>query len=428
MKRKIPVQDLRIGMYVAELDRPWLETPFLFQGFEIRTEEEITTLQRLCRHVYILAPDDAAAAGRATHLARRAGGEPAAGGQADFRALRIERDLLRINNRPVGPEPPAVTATLEGEIERIKETYLEARRLMAGLLESARLGRALDVIGTKTTVAALADSVLRNPDALTAFTLLRRKNEHTVLHSLRVCILALVFGRHLGFDRDTLITLGLGALLHDIGKVRVPDGILNKATTLSAPEVAVMKRHVEWGVEILERLPWLPAAAVEIARCHHERYDGRGYPAGIPGEVTSTFGLIGALVNAYDDMTADDGRGLGISAHAALRRIYEERGRAFHPQLAEQFIQCLGIYPVGSVVALNTGEIAVVAALNRVRRLKPRVVLVRRPDGTPYAMMPAVNLEERRTRHGEPCEIERVLEPAACGVNPAYFLPLPPLG
>jgi putative nucleotidyltransferase with HDIG domain len=426
IRKKISVEELRVGMYVGELDRPWLETPFIFQGFTIRTSEEIEQLQRYCRHVYvfILSPDEIAAAARPKSRAA-ATPHPVVSAARQRPAVDVEQDLLRLNNHPSARPHYDDLATLEEEIDNVRETYREARQYISQIMTDVRVGKSLDVEEARLVVGDLVESVVRNPDALTCFTQLKKAHEYTAQHSLRVCVLALIFGRQLGFEKDRLRELGIGALLHDVGKAKVPVDILDKPMALDSREIEIMKRHVPLGVEILENTPGIPAAAIEVARGHHERFDGNGYIEGRKGNEIGTYGLIAGIVDCYDAITSDRVYHAGISPHAALKRMYEWRGSAFHPKLIEQFIQCLGIYPVGSVVQLNSGEIGVVAALNRLRRLKPRVVLVRRPDNTPYPSMPAVNLANRTNRDGRPCEVERVLEAETTGVNPAYFLPVP---
>jgi putative nucleotidyltransferase with HDIG domain len=423
VKRKVDVKDLRVGMYVCDLDRPWLETPFLFQGFEIRSVSEVAELQRYCKQVYVLEGQDPRNGGVAARTTI-----PAAGAAVQReRNIRIEQDLLKITNHPAARSQYPELTTLEQEVEQVREAYRSTRALLFQVMEDARLGRRLDAPGAKRAVGQLVESVIRNPDALTCFIQLKKRHEYTAQHSLRVCVLALLLGRQLGFNAQQLNLLGLGALLHDVGKMKVPVEILDKPRALSAEEFEIMKSHVPEGVKIVENTPGVPGESLEVVRGHHERIDGAGYAAGLRGEDIGIFGLIGAIADCYDAITSDRVYHHAISPHAALKKMYEWRGSAFHPPLVEQFIQCLGIYPVGSVVELNTGEIGVVAALNRVRRLKPRVVLIRRRDGTPYPLAPAVNLETRLTPEGRPCEIERVLEPEACGINPAIFLPVPAL-
>ncbi|MGE5240706.1 MAG: HD-GYP domain-containing protein, partial [Bacteroidota bacterium] len=207
-------------------------------------------------------------------------------------------------------------------------------------------------------------------------------------------------------------------------KMKVPNEILNKPGTLSDYEYALMKSHVPRGVEILDKTSGIPRPAIVVARCHHERYSGSGYIGGLKGDQIGLFGMIGGIVDCYDAISSDRAYHAGMSAHAALKKMYEWRNRDFHPALVEQFIQCMGIYPIGSVVELNTGEIGVVVAMNRMRRLKPRVALVLRADFSPLPGATTVDLMEYKTSDGRPCEIDRVLEPGVHGINPVHYMPV----
>lgn len=412
-------------MYVCELDRPWRETPFLFQGFEIRTEEELQTLQQYCRSVCIIANDADAVTFAKRALVRPDLFKPAADAAPGNKpVISVEQEMLKLNNHPGARPVYADETTLEEEIRNVRDAWAGACELARDLMWEAKFGRGLDVPGARQTVSRLVQSVLRNPDALTCFTLLKNKDEYSAQHSLRVSILALVFGRHLGLTPAELEMLGLGALLLDVGKMKLPSDILNKPAPLTGDELALVRQHVPWGVEILEKAGQVPVMALEVARRHHERYDGSGYAERLKGDAIGTFGMIAGILDYYDAVTSDRVYRSGISAHAALKKLYEGRGTLFHPELAEKFIQCLGIYPIGSVVELNTGETGVVAALNRAQRLKPRVVLVRRADKSAYPDRPVVSLAGRRNPDGRACEIERVLDPAGCGIDPARYLPL----
>jgi len=271
----------------------------------------------------------------------------------------------------------------------------------------------------------MVESVLRNPDALICFAQLKRKDEYTAMHSLRVSVLSLVFGRQLGMKAEELQILGVGALLHDLGKMKVPSEILNKSDSLTSDELSIVKMHVPWGIEILEKASQVPAGTLEIVRRHHERYDGSGYMDGLKGDTIGTLGMSVGIIDHYDAVTSDRAYRTGISAHAAMKKMYEWRGTLFDPTLIEKFIQCMGIYPIGSIVEMNSGEIGVVAGLNRTQRLKPRVVLVQRADKTPHPQMPLISLANRRTPDGRFYEVERVVEPAACGIDASCYLPIP---
>ncbi|MBI3545657.1 MAG: HD-GYP domain-containing protein [Gammaproteobacteria bacterium] len=426
MKTKIDTQHLKIGMYVSELDRPWLGTPFMFQGFEITTDEELKTLQQYCRHVYIIAPESSGAL-----PTRPTSGEPIKpklNVEALPKSVALEQQMLKINNHPGARSVYVDQTTLEEETQLIESTFTDTQELVKEMMWEAKFGRSLNVPGARKLVTKMVESALRNPDALTCFTQLKQKDEYTAQHCLRVSILSLVFGRQLGLADEELEHLGLGALLLDLGKMKIPSEILNKPAPLLPDEMNLARQHVPWGIEIMEKTHPLPAKVLEIVRRHHERYDGSGYLDKLQGDSIGLLGMIAGMVDYYDAITSDRVYREGISAHVALKKMYEARGTQFHPELVEKFIQCLGIYPIGSVVELNTGEIGVVVALNRSHRLRPRVVLVLRADKTPYPHMPAVSLAGRKTANGRPCEVERVLEPAECGIDPARYLPLPSIG
>lgn len=427
MRKKVAVEELRVGMFVAELDRPWRETPFMFQGFEIRSDDDIAELRRHCQHVYIVVADALKDPAPRRPIVEHATPVIITTETAPTHPRFDEHDLMRRVSDARFPATYSDHTTLEQEIGEVRQTYSQAGAAIKNIMEDVRLGKAIDGAGAKQFVGKLADSVLRNPDALTCFIQLKKKDEYTAMHSLRVCILAIAFGRHLGLPSTELQTLGIGAMLHDVGKMKVPLDILNKPGELSEREYDLMKTHVPHGVDILEKTDGIPQTAIQVARCHHERYGGGGYINGFKGDQIGLFGMIGGIVDCYDAITSDRSYHAGLSSHLTLKQMYGWRGRDFHAGLVEQFIQCMGIYPIGSVVALNTGEVGVVVTMNRMRRLKPRIALVRKSDGTLYNASTIVDLMSCKTREGKPCEIERVLEPGVFGINPIEYLPIPNL-
>ena len=209
--------------------------------------------------------------------------------------------------------------------------------------------------------------------------------------------------------------------------MRIPLDILNKPGELTAKEAELVKKHVPLGVDILERTAGIPEAAIDVARSHHERFDGSGYIHGRKGDQISEFGLIGGIVDYYDAVTSDRSYHNGMSPHSALKIMYELRNKAFHGGLIEEFIRCMGIYPIGSVVEMNTGEVGVVVTMNRVRRLRPRVVMVLQANNTPYPRPETVDLAQLTTKNGKAYEINTVVEPGLYGINPTDYLPVNPL-
>jgi putative nucleotidyltransferase with HDIG domain len=326
-----------------------------------------------------------------------------------------------------GTPPPVYedVTPVETEMAYAREIEHGARETLLTILEDARLGKSLDTPRVRQVVNRMTESILRNPDAMTWLTHLKKKHEYTATHSLRVCVLSLVFGRHLGYDRERLNILGIGALLHDIGKLKVSNEILDKPGRLTAEEYEVMKSHVPEGLKLLENENGIPAVALEVVGRHHERYNGKGYIAGLTGDTIGEFGLISALADTYDAMTSDRSYHPGRTPVDALKTIYDGRENTFHPWLAEQFIQCMGIYPIGSVVELSTGGVGVVISANRQRRLRPRVALVLSPDKKRYNPAPILDLMQvTQDTQGKPYEIRSVLPPGAFGINPTDYIPI----
>ena len=417
MKKKIAVEELKVGMYVSELDRPHL-TPVEFRGFRIGSRTQIDKLKRYCRNVYIeVLPDPPYPANQ----------RPPAGKWPPSRAFsreqqrKLEFEMLKLGaTRGEASQKYPDQTTIDQEINTTRPAYEATRALMRKAMPEIRQGADIDMAAIKKVVVPLVASAVRNADALACFTQLRRRFDYTVLHSVRVCLLALAFGRHLGLPIADLITLGMGALLHDIGKTKIPEEILNKPGKLTEEEFELAKKHVQAGVQLLRRTDGIPAVALDVARYHHERHDGSGYPHRLHETQIPYLGQIGAIVDCYDALTSDRVYASAISGHAALQKIYEWRGRLFDKQLVEQFIQCMGIYPIGSVVELRSGDVGVVVSVNRVRRLKPRVKLVLRPDRTPHLPTKTVNLLQ--AEEGQSYEIERVAEPGAYNIRPSEYL------
>ena len=423
MKKKIQIHELRKGMYVAELDRPWFGTPFLFQGFQIQSDEEIEQLRQCCQYVYIdTEPQDLPN----TPASKRRGASVLA------QPVASEYDVAAVlefhqRKKTAGSGQPAHRymheVLLKEELGQARELESRARQLIYTIADDVRLGRSLDTVGAKNAVAGMVESVIRNPDALAWLTHLKNKDDYTALHSVRVCILALTFGRHLELPVEQLNVLGIGALLHDIGKLKVSNEILNKPGRLTDAEFAIMRTHVPLGVEILANTPGIPGAAVEVAQRHHERYGGAGYINGFSGDQIGLFGLIGGIVDAYDALTSDRAYHAGRSSYDALDLLYQAKNTDFHAGLVEQFIQCMGIYPLGSIVEMNDGCIGVVTSINRAHRLKPCVAMVLTPEKKPYVPATVVDLfKSPQDSAGRPLEIRRVLAAGTHDINPAAYL------
>ncbi len=416
MRKKVNVLDLQVGMYVSELDRPWLETPFLFQGFELTTSDEVEQLKRHCKYVYIdteLGPDLAP---------MRA--DP--GAQARLRIIEEQEKKINLEIKEIVETPsrhdgrPAYRdqTPIEQEIKQARQIQSQTKILMRTTMEEVQKGNKINVPLAQKAVGNMVDSVVRNPDALVCLSQLKDVSEYTALHSIRTCVLALTFGRHLVLSKEELNAIGLGALLHDIGMMKLPPSILDKPEGLSVEEFELMTRHIPWGLEILQESGVVPPQTLEMVEQHHERHDGSGYVGKLKGNMIGFAGAIGAIVDVYDAITSQRTYRGPISAEDALKRMYEWRHKDFNAELVEEFIKCMGIYPIGSLVELSTGAVGVVITINRARRLKPKVVLLLTATKTPFSRRVVADLAEHKDGMGKELRIKRVLPTGSYGINP----------
>jgi putative nucleotidyltransferase with HDIG domain len=362
MRKTIPLDRLTLGMSVVGMDRSWMETPFLRHRLRITTPDQIEKLKRAGVRFVDVESDETADTPAATPPVAESP-DPAIGTAASER-----------------PESPSITTAtrFDEELPIAHEVYRSARAIVQGAMQDVRLGRAIDTDQVGHVVTGLVDSIVRNPDALVSLSRLKSFDEYTFFHSVNTAILALALGRTLGLSRHALHLLGSGTLLHDIGKMKIPLEILNKPGRFEAHEFEIMKQHALRGVEILSATTGFQEEIVRPALEHHERVDGTGYPYGRSRSELTQFGLITSVVDIYDAMTSDRCYHKGMPSHRALQHLYNI-GRDGHldSNYVQQFIQCVGVYPVGSCVLLNTGEAGIVSQLHHDQPVNPKVILVR---------------------------------------------------
>lgn len=409
---KVPVAMLRHGLYVYQLDRPWIETPFMFQGFLISSDEELDTLREYCAHVIIdvTRSDENAVSDIDADAESRDKGEDSV-----QPASLSERD----RESAFGNKPFPRRERFRELVRIAHEARDQARTAIDSALSDARLGHAVDVPELREAVARMTRSVIGNASAALWLTTLKELSEYTAIHCINVCILSLTFGRHLGLSEAELRNLGIGSLLHDVGKARTPPEILEKPGSLTAEEFEIIKRHPEDGYQLMRDARHMSTQILDIIRLHHERMDGSGYPFGFTEEQIPTHVRLVSIIDAYDAMTSDRVYQSAKSPDAALKVLYESRGERFDNRLVEHFIRCIGIFPVGSVVELDTGAIAVVVAQNPNMHLQPTILFLRTPDGEPFQKRLLVNLaalsEQEASRFGR--RIIRGLDPNTAGID-----------
>ncbi len=419
---KIYVEDLKIGMYVSRLDRPWVETRFLFQGFRISTQEDIDELRDFCEYVYIdheqrdIAPPTADVMAGARARTKPTVSVIVHTGKAD--------KLGEIFRAPPQREVYPVTTSLDKEMAPARASRDATIGLVSDLITDLKAGRNIALPAVRNGVGEMIDSIIRNPAAFMWLTRLKNKDSYAYTHSVDACGLAVAFGRHLGMAKKELENLALGTLLFDIGKLQLPDSLLTKPGRLTEKEYKLILRHVEFGVEIAGETEGINEDVISVIAHHHERHDGSGYPRGLPGHQIPVNGRIAALVDCYDAITSDRPYSQALSTYDAIQSLYEWRDKDFQAAMVEQFIQCIGLYPTGTLVELTTGEVGVVLAQNRVRRLRPQVLVLLDENKYAYDTQPVIDLiEEPEDGNGNLIEILRPLPAGAYGINVGdYYL------
>lgn len=397
--KNINVDQLRVGMFVSKLDRPWIETPFPLQGFYVKDLADIDLLKRYCRQVLIdvarsrVQPDAADAA-------------PAA--------------------RPVAKKRAPVYPTVSGfreELRTLKAGQDELHLAVNEVYKSIQGGGRLNIQAAHAVCAATVDSVVRNPDAMVWMARMRQQDDYLYRHALRCSVWSVVFGRHLGLSRSALTELSLGCLLMDVGATQLSADIWGKSTALDPFEKADMRRHVELGVNILKHTPGISAQVVTIVANHHERYDGSGYPNKLQGSAIPPLAKIAGIVDTYDAMISERPHAKAMSTAEAVARLYEMRGTNFQSQLVEEFIQAIGVYPTGTLVRLSSDEIGFVIEQNPDRRLRPKVVVLM--DAQKKMVSKPRIIDLGRVTHderGEPLRVLTSLLAGSYGLRPEMLM------
>jgi len=390
--RQIPVEELTFGMYISQLDRPWTETPFAFQGFVLKSDKQIDVLKKYCKHVFIdIEKEERPEAAKVT-----------------------AEDLAKIRGTTVYQE----VASVEVELPKARNAYVNTKVVMRELSRAIEIGNAIDSSRSHEAATQISESVVRNPDAMALLTKLQESSGATLSRAVGISVTMAIFGRFLQLPLEQIHVLGMLGLLQDVGKLKLPADLAARGPA-NPEEVELYRSHVNHTFRILGSTPGLPPELPGLASLHHERFDGSGYPRGLRGNAIAMPGLIAGIVDTYDTLTAPRPFGESLSPGNALSILLKERGKQFHPALVEQFIQCIGVYPVGSVVELNSGEVAVVIAQNMVRRMQPRIMVVQDAKGNrllPYKMLDL--MKEPKIGPDEPYRIQRTLEYDAVKLDP----------
>ena len=402
-ERKVAVAGLVEGMYVCRLDRDWEGTPFPLQGVMIADQADIDLLASLCEWVYVdtllgvapLEPVVVAAPAR------------------DVGPVFDNSEIEALQHSQAYPQ----LAAFDTELPQAREAQAEVVRLATRILDEVRAGRPIAAGEVREAVEPMVRSMVRNADAFLWVDRLRERGDYAYDHALGCSALAAALGRHLGLPEPLLVDLAAGALLLDIGKLRVPPELLARPGTLDAQEMREVQAHVQHALDLLDHGAAVPAHVCEMIATHHERIDGNGYPAALEGDRIPLLGRIAAVIDSYHAMTSPRPHRPAMAQHVALQQLYRGRGTAYAGEVVEQFMQCMSVYPVGSLVELNTGEVAIVMAQNAARRLMPRVMVLTTPDREVLDHFGTLDLMMQGDRDAA-IRIVGALSPDECGLDP----------
>jgi HD-GYP domain-containing protein (c-di-GMP phosphodiesterase class II) len=412
---KTPVDDLVLGMYVAKLDRPWLETSFEVQGFYIRDKQTILRLVDECEYVHV-DPRRFKRMTSAPNL-RIVVSNNAPESESD--------DPEKKSNIPVRQIAPRSPEVYLDSVETANETFHaqtsidDAIAIMQPIVEKVITTGKLQIDQIEAAVSPLVSSVLRNKDAVAALLRMRNLDDYTYSHCISNAVWAAVLGRHLGFKTHQINKLALGCALVDIGKVTIPKELLVKPDKLTESEWGVMHGHVQAGVDILEQSSVDDRDVITMITMHHERIDGSGYPNGLVGKAIPAYGQIAGIIDTYDAMITERPYAEAMSSYQAVHTLHDHAGELFQADLVEHLTQAIGVFPTGTLVELNTGEVGVVTAQNPARRLRPKVNLILNEEKLPRAQPILTDLHEMDTDTDRPPKvwIKRELPQGAFGIN-----------
>lgn len=401
--KRIPVSALEVGMYIADVSNSWVPDNNLSRKGMVKNPKVIEQIIKLgVTDVYI-------------DVSR--GKEASVGEDREQINARQNQALKELLAKPF--ERPEAKVAFDEELEAAKAIQSEATKMVERVLQDVKMGKPIDVSPAEQTADGILDSLDRNQNALLCLTQLRTKDRYLLEHSFNVSVLMGVLASSLGYQGKELKDLVSGALLHDIGKIKVSDEVLHKPGSLEPHEWEEMKRHVTYGEEVLNQIPGLPQVVRDICAQHHERLDGSGYPRGLSAEQLPMHSRMSSVADVYDAVTADRVYHKGMAPTEALRRMLEwSDEQHLDKDVVYQFIRALSIYPAGEFVELSNARIAVVETVDATRMDKPKVRVVY--NLTKKIVVPPFPLD--LAEKGSDIQIVRPTDPVRLGLNPLELL------
>ncbi|ABC27186.1 HD-GYP domain [Hahella chejuensis KCTC 2396] len=401
---ELPCGKLEVGMFVSQLDRPWLDTPFPLQGFLLRTRRDIELLQQFCDYVYIDTVK----------------GRKPKGGVSPL-AVNIKDSLQRRRKLLPGVKLHNYVdvAPLEEEMPVAKALYKDFSANVAYLMDEMSRGASFQLKKFQALVAPMVESVIRNPDACALMARMKNQDSYAYKHSMSVSVWCVIMGRQLGLSQKDLEELAVGGLLLDVGKLQLPAELLMQARRLEDHEFELMKSHVARGLETVKNIEGVSRTILAMVENHHERHNGSGYPRGMAANAIPIYARIASLADCYDAITSQRPYAHPLPPSEAVRKLYEWRNVEFQAELVEEFIQAVGIYPAGTLVELTDGQVGIVIGEYRSRRLRPRLLMLLDCEKNLYDVPKELDLLDcLENSAGQPLHIERSLEPGSYDIDP----------
>ena len=348
MIKKIATSQLRVGMHVHELCGSWLDTPFWQTRFKIDQPEKLKNIvDSSIREVWIDTDKGLDIADPVTAT------PAAASGTASTPALSLSNSPVDIEKiKPV---------SMQDELGRASRIVNRSREAVYAMFNEARMGKAVDVAKAEGLVEEISLSILRNSTALIDLVRLKTVDDYTYMHSVAVCALMVALARQLRLNKAQVRDAGMAGLMHDIGKMVIDQQILNKPGRLTNEEFDIMKSHPQSGYEILFQAGITDEAVLDVCLHHHEKMDGTGYPKGLQGDQISLYARMGAICDIYDAITSDRPYKSGWCPAESLSKMSEWCNGHLDEKIFRAFVKSVGIYPVGTLIRMESGRLGVVA-------------------------------------------------------------------
>jgi putative nucleotidyltransferase with HDIG domain len=359
MRKKIPVHNIRIGMYIQELCGSWMDHPFWKKSFLLESAEDLKTLQTCgIQEVWIDTSKGVDVEGDVVAIT------------AEEHQQKIAEELHRM-----ATTAPQVVAkiSIQQELETARKLQAKSKAAVTSMFNEARMGNAIKVSEAAPLVEEISQSITRNPEAFLNLARLKTKDDYTYMHSVAVCALMIALGKQLGLSGADLKEAGLAGLLHDVGKMMIPDEVLNKPGKLTDEEFEIIKGHPLKGWELLNGSPDITATALDVCLHHHERVDGKGYPDKLSGDKLTLFARMGAVCDVYDALTSNRCYKNGWEPADTIRKMAEWKDGHFDERVFQAFVKTIGIYPSGTLVRLKSGRLAIVLEQTEKSLLMPIV-------------------------------------------------------